>query len=142
MNELASLIPLSYMGLRAAASVADHWVQTDCQACDKGLPGWKGRLACGRHVASYVATQGLAVAALFWVAGGRQHWLGLVLGLLLSAVTHYIADRRTPLQKLAELAGKGPFYKRGEVLGSGAYALDQSWHHGWEAIAAVLIAIF
>lgn len=141
MTDPAGSIALAYIGLRVAAHVADHWVQTDCQATHKGLKGWVGRLACGRHVASYVAVQGLTVVALYAVSGSHQHWWGLLWGLGLSAVTHYWADRRRPLQKLAELTGKGEFYKRGEVLGSGAYALDQSWHHLWETVGAVLIAL-
>lgn len=141
MTDYSGHIALAYVGMRSAAHFADHWVQTDCQATNKGLKGWIGRLACGRHVSTYVATQGVATAALFAVAGGHQHWWGLLWGLLLSAVTHYWADRRSPLQKLAEKVGKGGFYKRGEVLGSGAYALDQSWHHLWETVAAVIVAL-
>lgn len=128
------------MGLRGAAAVADHWVQTDCQANHKGLAGWVGRLACGRHVASYVATQGGVVALLYAIAGnGNHHWWGLLYGLLISAVTHYWADRRTTLERLADLTGKGEFYRRGESCGRGSYQLDQSWHHGWETVAAVVI---
>ena len=141
MTDYSGHIVLAYMGLRAAAHFADHWVQTDCQAQHKSLAGWVGRLACGRHVATYVATQAVFVTLLFTQSGGSQHWWGLLYGLVLSGVTHYWADRRSPLQKLAEKVGKGPFYKRGEILGSGAYALDQSWHHVWETVAAVLIAL-
>src|SRR5256885_16927252 len=63
-------------------------------------------------------------------------------GLAVSAVTHYIADRRTPLLRLAEamqpVTGKADFYRLGAPregrddnpsLGTGAYALDQSWHY-------------
>lgn len=157
-------LALAYMGMRSAAHFADHWIQTDCQAMHKGLrkgdkvllkkrphdlepdvvtlkSSWIGRLACGRHVSSYVATQAVVTMVLFAIAHGGQHWWGLAWGLTLSAVTHYWADRRSPLQKLAEKVGKGEFYKRGEYTGSGAYALDQSWHHAWETIAAVLIAL-
>jgi hypothetical protein len=38
--------------LLVAHTVADHWVQTDHQAGHKGLPGWAGRWACGKHVAT------------------------------------------------------------------------------------------
>lgn len=141
MTDYASHIALAYAAMRAAAHFADHWVQTDCQAQHKGMQGWVGRLACGRHVSTYVATQGVFTTVLFALANGGTHWWGLLWGLLLSGVTHYWADRRTPLQKLAEKVGKGDFYKRGEVLGSGAYALDQSFHHVMETVAAVLIAL-
>jgi len=70
-------------------------------------------------------------------------------GLAVSAVTHYIADRRTPLRKLAELIGSGGFYALGcprpgrddnPSLGTGSYALDQSFHYLFLFVAALIIA--
>jgi len=135
---------LAYAGIRAAAAVADHWVQSDCQAKHKGLPGFTGHWACTKHVVGYVLTQGLAIVALLWVASGDNllaHPGNLILGLLLSGITHYWADRRSPLKWLAGKLGKGNFYEFGKDGLGGAYALDQSWHHGWELIAAALIGL-
>lgn len=132
----------TYALLRGAADVADHWVQTDDQAVSKGLQGDKaarGRAACARHVASYVAVQGAAL-----VAGNRVLRLGMsgrriAVALAISGATHYVADRREPLRRLAEKTGKGAFFEMAPPLG-GAYALDQAWHHGAELVAAITAA--
>ncbi|MEU0516669.1 hypothetical protein [Streptosporangium sp. NPDC006007] len=50
---------------------------------------------------------------------------------------------------LAERTGKGDFHRLGAPrpgttdaphLGTGAYALDQSWHIGWLFVSALIIA--
>lgn len=124
----------------AAHQAGDYWVQTSPQAMEKGLPGWKGRRACAAHVASYTATLALFLAGAAW-------WLGLPLslphilaGLALSAVTHYVSDRRTPLARLADMTGKGGFYRAGEGLATGAALLDQAWHWCWLLVSALVVA--
>jgi hypothetical protein len=172
-------------GLLAAHTVADHWVQTSYQANTKGAAGTEGRLACAAHVASYTVVTS-AVVGLLWLALGLHlsPW-GYLAGQVISAGSHYWADRRFTLAKLADHLGKGDFYRLGmpretlhavsvdgnavveleherawghpdwdplhttnvvgwdnPSLGTGAYALDQSWHHGWlflAALATVLI---
>lgn len=140
--------------------VADHWVQTSWQAGNNGLHGdkkWTGRLACAKHVASYTFCTAFAVGVMWHVFGLHMSWTGFALGQAVSAVTHYWADRRTTLQRLAETFGLGGFYRLGAPrvgqdkngksrddnpsLGTGAYALDQSWHKAWIMIAAVITAI-
>jgi hypothetical protein len=73
-----------------------------------------------------------------------------VAGQLVSAVTHYWADRRTTLARLADALGKGGYYRLGAPrpgrddnlsLGTGAYALDQSWHWLWLGVAATVTAL-
>ncbi len=73
----------------------------------------------------------------------------MAVGLTVSAVTHYIADRRTPLRRLAELTGSARFYALGcprpgrddnPSLGTGSYALDQSFHYLFLFVAALVIA--
>lgn len=128
----AALLP----ALLVAHNVADHWVQTSHQAGAKGQPGWPGRWACAAHVATY------------------------------TAVTHYWADRRFTLARLCDRLGKGEFYNLGKprdrtvtagfvsieggmartpidipTLGTGAYALDQSWHWAWLGAAAFVTAV-
>ncbi|MEU1954813.1 transcriptional regulator [Nocardia rhamnosiphila] len=123
----------------AAHQVADYWVQTHHQAGTKGGPGWTGRLACARHVATYTATLVVMLGAVVWVTGLSVSLTGLVVGQLVSAVTHYFADRRTPLHALACAVGNRDFWNLGAGhLGSGAAALDQSWHTGWLWLAALL----
>lgn len=138
-----------FAALFVAHQVADHWVQTQHQAACKGRPGWPGRIACAAHVASYTATAVAALAALHFALDLPLNPWRVTLGLAVSAVTHYIADRRTPLKRLAELIGSGGFYALGSCragrddnpsLGTGAYALDQSFHYLFPFVAALIIA--
>jgi hypothetical protein len=124
----------------AGHQIADYWVQTSTQAMGKGLPGWAGRRACAAHVATYHLTLAACLALAAWrlslpVSPG---WAGA--GLAVSAVTHYFADRRKPLARLATLLGNGEFWRSGEGLASGAAHLDQSWHWLWLFAAALITA--
>lgn len=138
------------LGLLVAHQVADHWVQTGWQAATKGQRGIAGRLACAAHVVSYTAVTACTVLALRWAFDLDITWLGFAAGQLVSAVTHYWADRRFTLARLAALTGRTPFFVLGAPragrddnpsLGTGAYALDQSWHWGWLGVAAFLTAV-
>ena len=145
-----------FVALYVGHTVGDHWVQSSCQAATKGLSGWTGRLACGRHVLSLTLTKVLALSAVVLVLDVSVTAVGLVLGLGLDGASHYWADRRTTLARLATRCGKGEFYRLGTpahpahpvtvdgayapTLGTGAYALDQSWHMLWLGIAALILA--
>ncbi|MFF7457919.1 hypothetical protein [Kitasatospora sp. NPDC008115] len=134
-----------YALMRAAADVADHWIQTDHQAATKAQhddspeqSGAAGRRACAAHVASYTATQ----AAVLLIG---NHTLGLGLrssrittALALSAASHYAADRRRLLYRLARATKGGRFVDLADRGMNGAYLMDQAWHHGFEAFAAVI----
>ncbi|NUT23810.1 MAG: DUF3307 domain-containing protein [Hamadaea sp.] len=137
-----------FAALYAAHQVADHWIQTQYQADRKGQPGRAGRIACAAHVTTYIATAVLALLAMAHYTGLTLHLPATVAGLTVSALTHYFADRRTPLAKLARLTGCDRFYRLGTPrpghddnpsLGTGAYALDQSWHIGWLFITALVV---
>lgn len=152
--------------LLVAHNVADHWVQTSHQAGVKGQPGRPGRWACAAHVATYTAVTAAAVGLLWGAFDLSIHPAGFVVGQLLSAVTHYWADRRFTLARLCDRLGKGEFYNLGKprdrtvtagfvsieggmartpidipTLGTGAYALDQSWHWAWLGAAAFVTAV-
>lgn len=138
-----------FAALYAAHQVGDHWVQTQLQACRKGEPGWAGRLACARHVATYTVTGLVAILAVAAATGLQLHPGKLAAGLAVSAISHYIVDRRTPLRRIAGWTGSSRFWALGQprpghddnpTLGTGAYALDQSWHVGWLLVAALVIA--
>ena len=134
----AALLP----ALLVAHSVADHWLQTSHQASTKGRDGWPGRVACGKHVASYTATTAATVAVLDRTLGLGVSRRGLVAGQLVSAVSHYWADRRDPLRRLAERVNLGGFYRAGQPpFNTGAHALDQSWHWAWLGVAALVTAV-
>lgn len=137
-------------GLLVAHTVADHWVQTDAQARNKGLPGWPGRRACAAHVASYTATLLVFVLALVFIFRLPLSPEGIALGLLVSAVSHYWADRRFTLENFCQRLGKGNFYRLGQprsnkddnsTLGTGAYALDQSWHWFWIFVTTIVMVV-
>ena len=112
------------------------WVQTPRQSALKGVPGPLGRRACSVHVATYTATAVLFLAALLVVGWHPSLWQ-MGAGLAVSAVTHYIADRRAPLRRMAYAVGKTRDWVE---RGGGLYLLDQSWHIGWLFVAALIIA--
>ena len=141
----AARFAVSYALLRAAADVADHWIQTDHQAANKGQHDHNdgqssaaGRRACAAHVATYTATQGAALLAGSRALGVRLRPGPVVAALALSAVTHYVADRREPLRKVADAVGVGNFARLADFGMNGSYCLDQAWHHAFETAAAVI----
>jgi putative flippase GtrA len=148
--EAAVTFAATLPALLVAHNVADHWVQTSYQGRAKGQRSHEGRMACLKHVGTYTVVTALTVA-LLWVAFGLPiSPAGFVLGQVVSAVTHYWADRRFTLARLAVLIGADDFYQLGAPregrddnpsLGTGSYALDQSWHWGWLAVAALLTAV-
>ncbi|MBB4917422.1 transcriptional regulator [Streptosporangium saharense] len=134
-------------------SVGDHWAQTHCQATTKGAPGLVGRLACLRHVLTLTATKLGALLALILLTGLRLSPAAVVIALGADAASHYWADRSAPhpdrtqavtLERLAMRVRKAGFYQLGDRMlaptGTGAYQLDQSWHHAWLFITALIIA--
>lgn len=128
-----------FAALFAGHHAGDYWVQRKWMAAEKGLPGWDGRYACAMHAVTYTATLGFFLAAAWWWLGLHitQPWYGA--GMLVAGVTHYWADRRAPLRKLARLLGSGDFWKMGEGLATGAALLDQAWHIGWLFVSALII---
>lgn len=140
-----------FIALLVGHEVGDHWTQTKDQANGKGEAGWPGRLHCAAHVATYTATQLVAIAAVWLFLDVPVSPAGLAAGLAVSAVTHYIADRRTPLRRIAAWISptKLAFYELGTPragrddnpsLGTGAYVLDQSWHKAWLFVSALVVA--
>jgi hypothetical protein len=132
--------------LTASHEVADHWVQIDAQATAKGQPGREGAAACAQHVATYTATQALALLAANKLLGLQLRPGKAAAALAVSAATHYIADRqgghwRDPeprgVVRLAAVTGHRGWLERDPGAG---YLLDQSWHKGWLAVAALIAA--
>lgn len=133
-----------FVALYAAHQVGDHWVQTETQACTKGQKGRSGRVACLWHVASITATKTAVLGVVALVVGLSLDPFAVAAGLGIDAASHYWADRRTTLVRFAERVGKGELARLGDSskapVGTGAYALDQSWHIGWLLIAALLVS--
>jgi hypothetical protein len=145
-----------FVAMYAAHEVGDHWLQTHSQAMSKGLPGWRGRGACARHVVTLTLVKAAAVAVAVAVLGLAVSPVAVTGALAADAVSHYWADRRVTLAALASwlgrtlVPGKGDFYLMGAPrpghddaphLGTGAYALDQSWHIGCLFLAALLASV-
>jgi hypothetical protein len=146
----AAAFAVIFIALHAGHQAGDHWVQTSRQAEDKSLPGRPGRLACAGHVASLTLAKAVFVTAAVLVTGIRPVPVLLAAALLLDAASHYQADRRVTLAALARLLGKEEFWLLGAPrpgrddnpsLGTGAYALDQSWHACWLFTAALIASI-
>ncbi|WP_406302135.1 transcriptional regulator [Streptomyces sp. NBC_00885] len=145
----AALFAAVFIALWVGHSVGDHWVQTSHQSCTKGAPGWPGRLAAAQHVVTLTATKALLLIPVAWLLGLELSAAGVAAGLAVDALSHGWADRRSTLARLAEATGKGEFYRLGSPragrddnphIGTGAYALDQSFHHLWLLVAALIIA--
>ncbi|MFF2612312.1 hypothetical protein [Kitasatospora sp. NPDC058046] len=148
MSHPAIQAAVAYAALTAAHEVGDYLIQADKDAAAKGHPGPAGAAACGRHVASYTATQ----AAALW-AVNRYLRLGIsparaAAGLALSAATHYAADRcaghwssdspdEPLLVRAAHKVGKGGWLNADHRAGA---FIDQAWHKGWIFVAAAVIA--
>jgi len=135
-----------YAALTASHEVADHWVQIDDQAVNKGRPDRDGAIACLEHVLTYTATQAVALAAVQRATGMRLSWRRAALGLAVSAATHYVADRQgghwrdeqpRGVVRLAAETGHAGWLARDPNAG---YLMDQAWHKGWIAIAAAVAA--
>ncbi len=140
-----------FAALFAAHSFGDHWWgQTHTQALGKGATTARGRWHCAGHVLLLAAHKAAFLVLMQAVTGLHLSPVLLSAGLLVDAVSHYWADRRFTLAALAQATGKGEFYRLGTDtvtadgtpaahLGTGAYALDQSWHIGWLFVAALII---
>ncbi|MFD7729554.1 hypothetical protein ACFV6F_04085 [Kitasatospora phosalacinea] len=144
-NSRAARFAASYALLRAAADVADHWIQTDHQATTKGQHDHNngqssaaGRRACAAHVATYTAAQAAALLLGSRVLGLRLRPGRAAAALALSAATHYVADRREPLRRLADATGKADFVRLADHGLNGGYLLDQAFHHAFETAAALI----
>jgi hypothetical protein len=133
-----------YALLTAAHEVGDHWVQRDTEATTKGDPGAAGARACAVHVATYTATQGLALLAGHRLLGLRLTPGRAAAALAVSAITHYAADRQgghwrdaepRGVVRLAAVTGHRGWLERDPGAG---YLLDQAWHKGWIAAAALI----
>ncbi len=185
---MAGATALLGLSLYAGHHVGDYWVQTDHQATHKGREGKDGRVACASHVLTYTITQAVFTGAAVLITGLHLNawaWAG---ALCVSAVSHYLADRRDygAMFRLARLLpGKANFLQLGvprapriieawfncaacegrgvladgmcwdcqgggklprpltvtdnPCLGTGGWALDQSWHIFWGVFVAALV---
>lgn len=147
MTTRAAQFAAVYAVLTASHEVADYWVQQDKDAVAKGGHGREGRVACARHVASYAATQTVALLAADRGLRLGLSWRSAAAGMAVSAVTDYVADRSggrwreegpsTSLVRFARRTGHTGWLQRDPGAGP---LLDQAWHKGWIAVAAAVAA--
>jgi hypothetical protein len=125
-----------FAALCIAHAIGDYWVQTDWQARTKATAGMLGRFACAVHVATYTATLLVVVVVVAYRLDIDLSATRVGLALATSAITHYIADRRTPLRRLLIILRHSEAW-----LDRGGLALaDQAWHVGWLGVAALTLA--
>lgn len=132
--------PVVFAAFGAGHWAGDYWVQRHRQALGKSSAGWAGRRACAAHVASYTLTLAACLALAAWWLGMPVSPARAAAGLAVSAVTHYVADRRRPLQRIAIAIGKHDYHQAGTGLATGAAYLDQAWHWTWLFAAALVTA--
>jgi hypothetical protein len=146
MPNNAARFAAAYAALTASHEVADHWVQVDAHATTKGDRSLEGARSCGKHVATYALTQAAALYAVQRATGVRLSWRRAAAGLVVSAVTHYAADRQgghwrdeepRGVARLAAVTGHAGWLRRDPNAG---YLMDQAWHKGWIAVAAAVAA--
>lgn len=146
MTTPAARFAATYAILTASHEIADHWVQIDTQATRKGDRDRGGAIACATHVATYTATQALALAVGNRILGLRLTPARFAAAIAVSAVTHYIADRQgghwrddkpQGVARLAAATGHAGWLARDPGAG---YLMDQAWHKGWIAVAAAAAA--
>lgn len=141
-----------FIALYVGHQVGDHWIQTECQAMRKGERSARGRVACIGHVATLQIVKLFALVLLALAFGLHVSGWGVAVALLVDAASHYWADRRFTLEKFANKVGKGGFFHQGTDLvnaqgetpphtGTGKYLLDQTWHHGWLFLSAILLIV-
>jgi hypothetical protein len=157
------IFTITFAALFAAHQFGDHWPQRHADALGKGAPDRQGRSHCLNHVLHLTAVKVAAVVLAFWATGvWPPVWAG-VLVLALDAASHYWADRGAfhsskdetrpiGLERLARAVGKGPFWVLGRgtvgadgspvpTIGTGAYALDQSFHVAMLFVAALVLEV-
>jgi uncharacterized protein DUF3307 len=132
----ATLAATAYAGHQ----LGDHVAQTDTMAGAKASRGRAGYLALARHIAVYH----LIVAALCGVTaavlGLAVSPAGAAVGLAVSAATHALWDRRTPVRWLLEHTGSRGWAALADRGVSGLYLSDQALHIGCLWLAALLAA--
>ncbi len=154
----AARFAAAYALLRAAADVGDHLVQSDFCARTKGATDAAptvgddgtvhgtaaGRRACAVHCLTYSATQAAALLLGSRALGLRLRPGHLAAALAISGLTHYAIDRRVPnglLEQFADATGKGAFYRLADHGINGAARMDAAIHHGFETVAAAVLAL-
>lgn len=133
----AALLATAY----AAHQLADHVIgQTDSQAAAKAAPGRAGWLALARHVGAYHLIQIVMVGLTVAVLGLPLSLPGALAGMAISAGTHLLWDRRTPVRWVLDHVGAPRFARLADHGLNGMYLADQALHVAclWAAALTVV----
>ncbi|TBO57536.1 hypothetical protein EYS09_22255 [Streptomyces kasugaensis] len=154
IHQLATLATLGALGavLSAGHALADHVLgQTDHQSArkaapsredvDRGVNPRRGWGACLAHVAQYHLVLGALIAIAWAVLPLQMTWVGLAAGLVVSASTHALLDRRWPVRWLLEHTGSPGFATLEKDGVSGPYLADQALHKTALLVAAALMVL-
>lgn len=125
--------------LLAGHLVADHVVgQTDRQAEGKARPGLAGWELCLRHVVQYHVVLIAFLIGTALVVDLQLEAAGVLVGLVFSAATHVLLDRRWLVRWLLVHTGSPKFADPQHPL-PGMYLADQSLHIGCLWISSLLV---
>jgi hypothetical protein len=125
----------------AAHQVADHGLgQSDYQAANKGKPGWLGWKALLGHVFDYHLVMLFMLLATIMVLDLPVTFMGFMLFMAFSAVTHAFFDRRWPVKWFLEHTGSSDFSKMTTPL-CGMYLADQGLHYLCLWVSALLLTV-
>ncbi|CAM5669790.1 hypothetical protein [Streptomyces atroolivaceus] len=138
--------------LAVGHNLADHvFGQSDHQAASKGAPSaaevadgasprrdWR---ACLGHVAQYHLVMAVMLGLAWAVLPIHMSWAGLEAGLIVSAVTHALFDRRWPVRWLLQHTGSPDFAELRAAGMNGMYVTDQALHQTALLVSALLITV-
>jgi hypothetical protein len=126
----------AFIALYVGHQVGDHIAQTDHQANHKAGKGLTAAKAMAGHVGSYTAVQAVALAAVSSVGVTAA---GALAGLVVSAATHAVIDRRWIVQWLLHHTGSPGFAALTSGGMNGPYLTDQTLHIACLFAAAVTV---
>ncbi|MEV0565124.1 DUF3307 domain-containing protein [Dactylosporangium sp. NPDC050588] len=120
-------------------SLGDHVAQTDRQAAHKATRGAAGWRALAGHLLTYHVT--ITAALLLTCAALRLPLspAGVGAGVVFSALTHGLLDRRWPVRAVLRATGSPRFADTTSPV-CGMYVADQALHQVSLLISALLVA--
>lgn len=123
-----------------AHNIADHVLgQNDYQAAHKAEKSRRGVAALLGHVFQYHIIMLIMTLITVVALDIPITFLGLVLSLLFSAVTHAILDMRWPVRWILQKTGSPKFAELQTPI-FGMYQADQALHHAALWVSALIIA--
>ena len=130
---------VTLLALLVGHQVGDHVLQSDTQAATKSEPGAPGVRAMAGHLITYHLSVGAVLALVTVVLHVPLTVAGVVAGLMFSAVTHALLDRRHLVRAVLRSTGSPEFAEQQTPV-CGMYVADQALHWLCLLISALLVA--